>query len=522
VLDDVTALAELPRALARAHGAKAALLFQGETVSYAELEERVYRATAALRPAGVQAGDRVAFLDKNGLEYFELLFGAARLGAVLAPLNWRLAPAEMAYIIDDAQAVLLVAHQEFASQVAAIEASAKSLREVILIGDDGQHRAYAGWLASVDDVDSGDGSNSSDAVGLQVYTSGTTGHPKGVMLSNGNLLALLRALPLIMGLRPNCVQLTAMPLYHIGGTAGALGALFQGGTVVLLREAEIAAILRAIDEQRVSHIFAVPAVIQFMLQHPDCATADFSSVEVVAYGASPIPEGVLKRALARFGCGFLQSYGLTETTGPLTLLSAEDHTARSAPHRLRSAGRAIPGSTLRIVDAESGADRAVGEVGEVWMRSPQNMLGYWRNPEATAETLRPDNWLRSGDAGYLDADGYLYLYDRVKDLIISGAENVYPAEVESALSTHPAVADVAVIGVPDDTWGEAVKAIVVREPGATVGAAELIAYARERLAGFKTPKSVEFVASLPRNPSGKLLKRELREPYWQGRERRIH
>jgi long-chain acyl-CoA synthetase len=264
-------------------------------------------------------------------------------------------------------------------------------------------------------------------------------------------------------------------------------------------------------------------VLQFMLMVPGVAEADYSSLEVLVYGASPISEEVLAKCVEMFKpCKFWQAYGLTETTGAVFNLPPEDHDpAGPNRHRLRSCGLPGPGVEVRIVGDDGNTDRPVGEVGEIWIRSPQNMLGYWKLPEETAKSITPDGWFKTGDAGYLDADGYLYIHDRVKDMIVSGGENVYPAEVENVLAKHPDVADVAVVGVPDERWGEAVKAVVVRAADSDVTDVELIAFAREHLGGYKLPKSVDFADALPRNPSGKLLKREIRSPYWKGSDRQI-
>jgi long-chain acyl-CoA synthetase len=258
-----------------------------------------------------------------------------------------------------------------------------------------------------------------------------------------------------------------------------------------------------------------------LLQSPGIDTADFSSLRKLTYGASPIAPAVLEKAIATMGCDFIQLYGLTETTGAITQLDAKDHDPVGRPELLRSCGQPYPWVEMRIVDAATGGDVADGAVGELWTRSPQNMAGYWNNPEATAAVLNPEGWFRTGDAGYRDAEGYIYLHDRVKDMIVTGGENVYPTEVENALMRHPAVADVAVIGVPDAKWGEAIKALVVAAAGTTPAPDDLIAFCRQHLAGYKCPKSVDFVTTLPRNPSGKLLKRELRGPYWEGVERRV-
>jgi len=319
------------------------------------------------------------------------------------------------------------------------------------------------------------------------------------------------------------VNLVAMPLFHIGGGGWATAAMYEGATSVIVRDIDPAALVRVIPEHGITHAFLVPAVLQFMLMVPGVEEADFSSLRVMVYGASPISEKVLASAVETFGCRFWQAYGLTETTGAVVNLPPEDHDlSGSTQHRLRSCGRAGPGVELRIVDVATGEDVPTGEVGEIWVRSPQVMKGYWNLPEETAKVMAEGGWFRSGDAGYLDADGYLYIHDRVKDMIVSGGENVYPAEVENVLMGHPAVADVAVIGVPDTRWGETPKAMIVRaatSDEADASEAELIAWCRERLAGYKCPTSVHWVEALPRNPSGKVLKKDLRAPFWEGRER---
>jgi len=312
---------------------------------------------------------------------------------------------------------------------------------------------------------------------------------------------------------------SACRCFHIGGSGWALVGLYAGAQNVLAREFDPPAILQLIAEFGVTKAFFVPAMILFLLQAPQCANTDFSSLELIAYGASPAPIELLRNALKTFGCEFAQVYGLTETTGAITYLPPEDH-SEDATERLKSCGKPMASVEIRIFDA-MGRELAPGEVGEVVCRTPQIMLGYWNLPEATQAAIR-DGWFHTGDAGYMDRDGYLYIYDRVKDMIISGGENIYPAEVENALFGHPAIADVAVIGVPDAKWGEAVKAVVVRKPGAAVSVQELIEFARARIAGFKLPSSIDFVDALPRNPSGKILKRELRKPYWGDQDRQVH
>jgi long-chain acyl-CoA synthetase len=342
------------------------------------------------------------------------------------------------------------------------------------------------------------------------------------MLTNDNFFKGVIKVTDMWRFDPASVNLAAMPMFHIAGSGWSMVGMYHGAQTVLLRDVDPARILEVIPEFGITNAFMVPAVIQFLLMTPGVDQTDFSTLRAIAYGASPITDAVLTKGMATFGCEFIQLYGLTETTGAITQLDGADHDPVNRPSLLRSCGKPYPWVEVRIVDPESGTDKPTGEVGELWTRSPQNMKGYWNNPNATAATVDDDGWLRTGDAGFYDADGYLFLHDRVKDMIVSGGENIYPAEIENVLAKHPAVADVAVIGVPDERWGEAVKAIVVKAEGADPSEQELISFTREYLAGYKLPKSVDFADVLPRNPSGKLLKRELREPYWEGTGRRVN
>ena len=506
-------LADLIRGHGRDRPDAPALVVGDHTISYGELDDRSSRAAQAFAQAGVGVGDRVAFVDKNGAEFFDVVFGLAKLGAVGVPVNWRLAAPEMRHIIGDSGAKIVVVGQEFAGHLEAIEDDVDAA--IVVIGDHPRWPAYADWVAKHPAVDPGVVTGPDDVV-LLMYTSGTTGAPKGVMLSNTNYVCKTGGVAGPWKFDPDAVSLAVMPLFHMAGSGWALAGLWQGATTVLLRDVEPAAILDAIARHRITNMLLVPAVIQFLLDTDGVEDVDFSALRVIVYGASPISDDVLVRGIERFGGVFAQVYGMTETTGSITQLDGPDH----VPELLRSCGKPYPWVQIRVV-GEDGADVVPGTVGEVWTRSDQNMLGYWNNPDATAATLTPDGWLKTGDAGYLDADGYLYLHDRIKDMIVSGGENVYPVEVENVLMAHPAVADAAVIGVPDRRWGEAVKAVVVAAKGAQLTETELIAFARDRLGGFKLPKSVDFVAALPRNPSGKLLKRTLREPYWEGADRHI-
>jgi len=312
-------------------------------------------------------------------------------------------------------------------------------------------------------------------------------------------------------------------LFHIGGCGWALCGMHAGGVSVLSRDFVPDRIMDLMVEEGVTNALFVPAMLGFMAQVPGAAARQFPGLRSIVYGASPITDETLLSAMKVFKCDFVQVYGMTETTGAITELPAADHDPGGPrAHLLRSAGKPYPWVELRIVDLVTGTEARRGEVGELHTRSPQNMAGYWGKPDETARTITPEGWLKTGDAGYLDTEGYLFLTDRVKDMIVSGGENIYPAEVENVLAAHPAIAEVAVIGIPDPRWGESVKAVVALRQGATAEAAELVAWCRERLAHYKCPQSIDFLPALPRNPSGKVLKRDLRAPYWAGKTRAIN
>lgn len=490
--------------------------------TWAQLLSRSSQVAQGLRRAGVKSQDRVAFLDKNGIEHFEVFYGCALLNAVSVDVNWRLAAPEVAFIVNDSQAEVLIVGQEFVAILDAIVNDLPNVKTVIVIGGHPSHNDYERWVSAQSAVDPKVATKSSD-IAFQLYSSGTTGRPKGVMLTNDNFFALLPAARDVWGMSAKTINLVAMPLFHIGGGGWATAGQFTGAKSIIVRDINPAEILTLIEKHRITHGFMVPVLLQFALAMPNIGTTDFSSLELIAYGASPISEAVLEGAIKAFKCPFMQVYGLTETTGVVTVLGPEDHDLSSANKgRLRSCGKPFTGIELRIVDSETSKDVPVGDVGEIWIRSRQIMKGYWNMPEETAKSIVKGGWFRSGDAGYFDKDGYVYIFDRVKDMIVSGGENVYPAEIENALMAHPAIADVAVIGVPDDKWGEVPMALVVRKPDTQVTEQEIISFAREHLAGFKTPKSVGWVDALPRNPSGKILKKILREPYWVGRSRQVN
>jgi len=518
----ISTVADIIRRQGAQLAGKPAFVFGGRTVTFGDLDARSSRVANGLRAEGVGSQDRVAFLDKNGLEFFEVFFGAAKLDAVTVAVNWRLAAREAAYIVNDSEATVLVVGEDLLPLAEEMEPDLTTVKKVVVVGGHPRHESYEAWLERHDTSDPGEAGASGD-VALQLYSSGTTGLPKGVMLTHESCLFSFAQLRDTLGFSDCSLSLVAMPLFHVLGAYWALVGLRYGITAVLERDVDPAGLVRTIREDRISHAVVVPAVIQLMLAIPGVEDTDFSSLECIVYGGSPISEAVLAKAVQVFGPTLVQGYGMTETGGAVALLGARDHDPGGPfAHRLRSAGRPMDHCQLRIVDFNTLAEQPAGVVGEILVRTRQNMKGYWRLPDATAATLLPGGWLRTGDAGYLDEDGYLYIHDRVKDMLISGGENVYPAEIERVLMAHPAVAEVAVVGVPSERWGETPKAFVVRTPGAQIAAEELIDYARRNLARYKCPTSIEWRESLPRNPTGKVLKKDLRAPYWQGSERQVH
>jgi len=513
-------IGEILRWRARQHPDQIALHHQGRATTYRELDRRSNLVANALLRNGLRAGQRVCVLDKSHDQFFEVLFGIAKAGGVYTPVNWRLAGPEIAFVLNDAEAPLLFVGESFAEAVAGIANDLQTVGTIVAWGGAAQPTwvAYEDFLKGLSDIDPHRDTDETETV-WQLYTSGTTGHPKGAELTHLNLAeTVVLAGSGFGGVQPGDIGLVCMPLYHIGGSGYAVSLLFAGATLVVTREANPAEILELIPRFRINFAFFVPALLNFLLQHPLAKDTDFSSLRTILYGASPIPEDLLKACLQAFGCQFVQAYGLTETTGAVVLLPAHDHVPGSP--RLRACGLPTFGTEVKIVD-EKGDPCAPNQVGEILMRGGAIMKGYWNRPEATTQAIR-DGWFSSGDAGYLDADGYLFIHDRVKDMIVSGGENVYPAEVESILFGHPAVADAAVIGVPDERWGESVKAVIVRKPGSEVSAEELIEFCQGKLAGYKRPRSIDFVDALPRNPTGKILKRELRAKYWEGRQRQVN
>ena len=484
--------------------------------TWTQWASRIRQAAGALRAAGVQRGQCVAFLDKNHPGCLETLIAAVSIGAAATIANWRMTGEELVHVLNDSGARLLFVGAELAPTVEEIRARVPGLERLVVVGGDSD--GYEPWLAAATPIEP-DPEASDTETALVIYSSGTTGRPKGVLLSQRALVNHIVNMAPPFPFEDGDANLVAMPLFHVGGISYSFFGIMAGAPTILTREPEAATLIGAV-KAGATHAFFVPPVIARFLDAGDAAIGVISGLRYLVYGAAPMPTPLLQRALEAWPqMNFVQVYGQTELCGGITALDPDEHRDSTRQHLLLSAGKALPGNTLRIVDPESGEQLAIGEPGEIWVRSNQRMIGYLNRPEATADTITAEDWLRTGDIGRLDADGYLYIEDRLKDMIITGGENVYGPEVESVLIEHPAIADAAVIGVPDDFWGESVKAIVVTTT--EIEPDEIIEFCRRHLAGYKCPRTVDFAPSLPRNASGKILKTELRQPYWQDRARRV-
>ncbi|MEO1045186.1 MAG: fatty acid--CoA ligase [Pseudomonadota bacterium] len=490
--------------------------------SYAALAENSNVLAKALLGSGLEPGDRIAWLGKNRAVYAVLMIAASRAGLTVAPIGWRLALPEICYILQDTGAKWLLCEPDFADIANQAKEQCAALEAIVCTHGCQHAGSLSEWIAAQPQADSLPETDPETAV-LQLYTSGTTGKPKGAILCNRNMFGLREGIEDHgfdwARLDASDKGLVVMPVAHIAGSGYIANCVHGGMTAYFLAEFEPAAVLDSIQDG-VTNLFLVPTAIQMLINHPKAAETDFSRLRYAHYGASPMPLALLRQAMQVMGCGFVQHYGMTETAGTFTCLQPDDHDPEGNA-RMRSAGTPVPGVEVRIVDMDN-QPVATGEVGEIVTRSDANMVGYWQQPEKTAETIDSEGWLHTGDAGYMDEDGYVYMHDRVKDMIISGGENVYPAEVENVLYSHPAVLEASVIGVPDEKWGEAVKAVIVPRPGEEVDTDAIIAFARNELAGFKVPKSIDIIAEMPRNATGKILRRALREPYWEGMERQVN
>ena len=494
-------------------------------LTYLEVDRLANRFANSLLAQGLKKGDRFTYISLNSIDMVVMYYGAAKVGVVPVPLNYRLAPREVLYIVNDSGSKLVFSQPEFSDGVEAVRGEFENVQTLIYLSGSEDKE---GWVSCDDWQVNDDSKPDADIVDTdqlyQMYTSGTTGLPKGVMSNHYSVCENISA-----GILFTCMEvsrernLIVAPMYHVAAAVTAMLVIARGGSLVIVDAFDPVNVVNKLEGAKITIVTLVPAMIQACLVHvQDLGSRDFSSLRRITYGASPIAKEVLINAMEKFGCEFSQGFGMTELCCLATGLSPEDHVraVRSEPELLKSAGRAVLGTDVRIAD-ENDQEVPFGTVGELQVRGPQVMTGYWNKPDATAETLK-GGWMHTGDAARMDEDGYIYIQDRIKDMIVSGGENIYPAEVENALFQHPAVADAAVIGIPSDQWGESVLAFLVLQGEVKPTTEELIEFCRSHLAGYKLPRQVEFVDGLPRNASGKVLKNQLREPYWEGTERKVN
>lgn len=502
-------LTDAVRCHAEQRGDQVALASDDRRVTYAQFERRSSQIAGGLRAAGVGPGARVAFLDMSSVEFFEVMVACLKLGAVVVPLNWRLTPAELEMLLVDMAADVILVGDAFSDR---INPGKTYSAKVITVGSPPHGQiAFEAWLEEFSPIDDIYRPLAED-IAIQIYSSGTTGVPKGVMLSH-------RAYHFAMGLEnerwvdwqnwsSHEVALVPTPLFHVGGVNWGIRSLFYGATTYLMKKFDAGRTIELIEQLGVTRIPLVPASLHALIDHPLIQSAEIGSIRHLQYGASPIDEALLERVITVLDCNMVQSYGLTETAFGVVALSPEDHKL-TPDARYLATGRPLPGVNLRIVDPD-GAEVLTGQVGEILIRTPSMMSGYWRRPEETARVLDAEGWLHTGDAGYVDGDGYLYVSGRLKEIIITGGENVFPGEVENALGLYPSVSEVAVFARPSMKWGEEVSAAIVPKNGETVDIDRLVEFAQQKIAQYKLPKSIAFVEELPRNAGGKVLRGELK------------
>lgn len=486
---------------------KPGLVFENTKLTFRQLNDRANRAANALKKIGVKQGNRVAILAQNSPEYYDVFYGVGKIGAIVVPINWRLAAPEIQFILENSGAKALVFGPEYVDLVAGLRGHV-AIENYIYAGP-GPKPDFAldlGEMRADADNSNPECDSEGDDTFVIMYTSGTTGRPKGTMLTHANFFWASVTFRTVVQQEQEVERtLLVLPLFHIAAMFQMAAFVHWGQPVYLMNGFDPKVIFETIEREKITSFGAVPAILSFMRLVPDWQKYDTSSLKVILVFAAPVPVPLIEE-YAKGGVVVRQLYGLTECTGPATVIGPEE-----AVDRAGSCGKAFFHTDVKVVDME-GNETAPGEMGEVIISGGHNMKGYWRNPDATEEALR-DGWLYTGDVAYRDEDGFIFIADRKKDMIISGGENIYPAEIESVIYGHPKVADVGVIGLPDEKWGETVKAIIVPKPGVELAEAEIIEYLKGKIAKFKLPKSVAFTDSLPRNPSGKILKRVLREEY---------
>jgi long-chain acyl-CoA synthetase len=512
-------LGDIPRRSARLYGNKEALVFGTHRLTFAQFDQRVNRAANILVGLQCEGGHRIAILSENSHKYLEIYFAAAKVGLVVVPLNFRLSPDELLQILNDADPVAVIVGEGYENIASTIRPQLPGIHIWISLDNSAEGWVpYENLMQAASDSGPSISVNENDLAVL-MYTGGTTGISKGVMLSHRNLLSA--TIGLALGFQFTEFDTTCMflPLFH-ASIWPVFVCMMVGGRVVLIKRPELGAILQAIQDEKCTHMNAVPTIYNWLMDYPKLDDYDLSSLRLIIYSGSPMPIEILKRCMNKFGNIVAQGYGLTEAAPLVTMLMPHDHVLEGPRSRLLvSAGKEAVPVEVSVIDAD-GKPLSADEIGEIAVRGPNIALGYWKQEQLTREKIR-DGWLHTGDMGKIDEDGYLYLVDRKADMIVTGGENVYPTETENVLYQHPAVQECAVVSAPDKRWGERVQAVVVLKPGATATEEELIAFSKERLAGYKCPKKIEFWKELPKSPVGKLLRKDVKNEFWKDMERSI-
>ncbi|MDX2937675.1 long-chain-fatty-acid--CoA ligase [Streptomyces ipomoeae] len=508
---------------AAAQPERTAIISAGRRVTYEQLHHESDKGARALCADGLVRGKRVAFFGRESELYYEILFACAKSGAVLVPVNWRLAADEIEYILQDAETEVLFVEEEFLDVVERLSTVSARLRTLVLLDcSTPSGITFEEWKSGSPETFPLPADLRTDDPVVQLYTSGTTGAPKGAVLAHRSFFAVRDALAGSkldwVDWKPDDISLVAISASHVGGLWWALQGFNAGVTNVTLGAFTSKEVLALLRDLGVTTTCVVPQMLRLLLADPEVSGSDFVTLRKIVYGGSPMPDELLGRCMEMMNCDFVQFYGLTETGNTVVCLPPSDHAPGAAPPG--AAGRPYPGFEVKITDPKGGA-LPPGENGEVRVRTPGHMVEYWRLPEATANTL-DEGWILTGDAGHLDENGYLFIEDRIKNMIIRAGENIYPAEIEKALNAHPAVAEAAVVGVPDDRWGEAVHAFVALRPLQEASPQQLRAFLKGRIADFKIPTRFEFIDKIPRNPTGKILHRNLRDRFWEARDKKVN
>ena len=499
---------------------KAAIVFEDKRYTFSQLNERVNRLANGLLKLGVQKGDRVAFLQVNCNQCVETYFAVAKTGAIYMPLNFRAKEKELAYMLNAAEASTMIAGERYVSMIQAIQPDIKSLKNLISIEKKHDDILYYEDIIKSSPADEVVTEIEDKDTTILMYTAGTTGFPKGVMLSHTSFSTYM--LENVSPADPESDEsnILTVPLYHVAGIQAMMAAIYGGRTLVMERQFEPEEWMTLVEREKANRAMMVPTMLKQLLDHPNFKKHDLSSLRVITYGAAPMPLPVIRKALEEFpGVSFINAFGQTETASTITALGPEDHVLTGTEEekekklaRLASIGKPMADVEMKVVD-DDGKKLGVGEVGEILARGPRVMSGYWKDEEKTAKTIDKDGWVHTGDIGYVDEEGYYFLSGRSSDMIIRAGENISPEEIENVIREHPGVEDVAVIGVPDETWGEEPRAVVIPKKGVKVTEEEIMEYCRQNLASFKRPRTVVFVDELPRNPMGKLIKKDIREKY---------